>query len=373
MCIKLSTLFLVASLCSSLVYSAENDPKSSLEISGRIMLDYDNFEAVFNNGESDSDLHLRRARLTAKYQFNQHLNTKIQFAYDESNNKLEAKDLYLKYSGWQFAEITVGKFKEPFGLEYSTSSKNILTIARSMSTRAFAPGRHYGLGLSSLKKNATWALGIFDATDEDDLFNHYAITGRATYVLYNQKNNLLHIGMSASWREGLPERYQINENMEVFSAKKIVESANLPLDTLTHYSIESAWRYNSLLLQGEYTTQHAQVKENHGALDANFSGYYLQASYLITGEQHRYKKGRFIHLTPQGHYGAVELVARYSTLNATDNNRGHQASNQTLGVNYYVNKQLRIMFNYLYGDLEGVNAQEQSTGNAYSVRIQYNF
>ena len=368
----LTTLLFVSVTSSSLVY-ADDDNKSKLEVGGRIMLDYDNFDEVFNDGESGDDFSLRRARLSVKYRLNNNWKTKFQLSYDEKNEKFEEKDLFVTYSGWKFSDVTLGKFKESFGLEYSTSSKNILTIERSMATNAFAPGRSYGVGLSSSNKKSTWALGIFDATAEDDFFNQYAVTGRATYVPYKTKDNLLHIGLSASWREGLEDRYQINENMEVYSAKKIVESANLPVDNMTNYGIEAAWQHNSLLVQGEYFSQDISVKENTGTLDADFSGYYVQASYILTGEQHRYKKGRFVNLNPQGKYGAFEFVARYSELDAKDNNRGHIANNTTLGINYYLNKETRIMFNYIHGELEGPNVQFENSGDAYSARVQYSF
>ena len=337
------------------------------------MLDYDNYDAVFNKGDSGDDYNLRRSKLTLYHYFDENWQGKIQLSYNDKKNKFEEKDINLTYNGWKFADIRLGKFKQPYGLEYSTSSKNLLAIERSMATNAFSLGRSYGIGLSSHHKKSTWAVGLFDATNEEDVFSDYAITGRFTHLAYQSEQQLIHIGMSGSWRKAQEKKHQINVNMEVYNAKKVVESPKLPVKYIGQYGVEAIWQYQSFLLQSEIFKQHVSVKSNFPTQDAQYNGYYIQASYLLTGEKHRYKKGRFVSLKPENNYGAWEIVARYSDLNAHDNNDGRQAKNTMLGLNYYANKKIRLMFNYIHGQLSDDELFATDSGEAFSARIQYVF
>ena len=56
-------------------------------------------------------------------------------------------DVALRYEGWKPADIDIGQFKVPFGLEELTSSNNIGFIERALPTAAFAPARRLGAGL----------------------------------------------------------------------------------------------------------------------------------------------------------------------------------------------------------------------------------
>lgn len=350
--------------------AADKPLLSNLDVSGRIMLDYDHFDGAFNKGEKDDKVSLRRASLSFKYDLSESWEAKLQLFYSEEDKQFEEKDLHLTYKGWRFADFRFGKFKESFGLENSTSSKNIQTIERAVSTSTFSPGRGYGVGLLSQKKRHTWSLGVFDATKEVDLFDAYAVTGRATYLPVKTKSGLVHIGASGSWREGVVEPYQINEVDEIYSAKKIIESAILHTDELRQYGVEFAWQHKSWLLQSEIFRQEVSVLPNINEQDASFSGYYVQASYLLTGERHRYRKGRFVELKPSAAYGAWELVARFSSIDARSNNTGVQANNILVGINCYLNKHARLMLNYIHTEVSDVGLLADSAGNAFAARVQ---
>lgn len=343
-----------------------------LKVAGRIMLDYDHFDAAFNGGESGDDFNLRRASVSLEAAFSKNWEAKLQISYLEKDKEFVEKDLHLTYKGWRFANLRLGKFKQSFGLENSTSSKNILTIERDLATSAFSPGRSYGIGLLSQQKKHTWSVGFFDATQEEDLFDAKTVTARATYVPFKNKKGLLHLGVSGSWREGAGAEYQINEFNAIYNARRIIESAKLHADKIQQYSVEFAWQHRALLLQAEFFGQEVKTLPSFNEQDASFSGYYFQASYLLGNNKHRYRKGRFVSLKPASGRGAWELVARLSNLNARDNNMGSQVNNALVGVNYYINEQVRLMFNYIHTKLDNT-AEETSTGNAFSARVQYVF
>ncbi|MEQ1785070.1 MAG: porin, partial [Hyphomonadaceae bacterium] len=73
---------------------------------------------------------------------------------------------------------------------------------------------------------------------------------------------------------------------------------------------------------------------------------------VITGERQRYSlgAGTFGEVRPDGDnwFGAWEVAARYSTLDLTDGGvNGGEEKNLTVGVNWYVNRNVRVSANYV--------------------------
>jgi phosphate-selective porin OprO/OprP len=87
--------------------------------------------------------------------------------------------------------------------------------------------------------------------------------------------------------------------------------------------------------------------------NARFDGWYAQASYVLTGERRRYSRssGTFQGVRPRRKWGAVEVAVRYSTLDLDDGSvSGGEASDWTVGLNWYVRENLRLMFDYVHVD-----------------------
>ena len=92
-----------------------------------------------------------------------------------------------------------------------------------------------------------------------------------------------------------------------------------------------------------------------GADPVNFSGFYVQSAYLLTGENHpwNYREGEFTKVKAKNKSGAWEVAARYSYINLNDFDqgiRGGQKGQITVGINYYVTNNVKFMINYSYID-----------------------
>ena len=128
--------------------------------------------------------------------------------------------------------------------------------------------------------------------------------------------------------------------------------------------LEAAWVYESFSLQGEYVF--ALVDDIDGGFfgasgDADFSAASIQASYFLTGESRPYDRatGTFGRVKPNqnfmedGGWGAWEIAARYSMLDLSDGAfDGGEIDTFTVGANWYLNPNMRIMFDYSFSDTD---------------------
>ncbi len=347
---------------------------SKFEVNGRIMFDLDSFDGthnVSNNGDTGTQNEIRRSRIAVTSQLNKEWKAKIQVDYNDAKAEASLKDAYIQRKG-EVATLTVGKHHEPMGLEELTSSKYISTIERAMVTDAFAPSRNMGVSLKGGNKNFMWAGGVFESgTDsENDNDQTYAFTGRLVYAPINEKGNLLHFGAAASLRDLGGQDFKVNARAEVHTADKIIKSATTAADDMTIFGLEAATVQGAFSAQAEYYS--ADISAEIGE-DTDYDGYYIMGSYFLTGESRPYKNGSFGKIKPNLDTGAWELVGRYSALNASDNGTGIDAENFSLGLNYYLNANMRFMANYITTDLDANEILAEDSGDALSVRLQYIF
>ena len=132
------------------------------------------------------------------------------------------------------------------------------------------------------------------------------------------------------------------------------------------YSAEAAATLGSLYLQGEYFWYNIDRNALPGLTPVKFQGGYAQAGYILTGETRSYNTGTASYggVAPAnpfsltgGGWGAWEIAARASTVNLNDQlaaANGVAGGRQTIytaALNWYVNRNVRFMFDYLHGNV----------------------
>ena len=159
---------------------------------------------------------------------------------------------------------------------------------------------------------------------------------------------------------------------------------------MTHYGLEFAARFNSFWLQGEYISGEMDHMAA-GEPTAEADGYYLQAGYVINGaKRYDMKKGAW-RAPKVGDSSVMEVAFRYSVTDMGDAEgtykHGGKQTNMTLGLNWYINGNSRIMFNATQVDLdEALGAYKEGPDNEnlsaapvtgkfriYGIRYQYKF
>ena len=309
------------------------DKKYSVSLGGRIQYDYNRAE---ENGVADEDAFgVRRARLFVKGDIAD-WSYKAQFNIGNGNGG-SPEDLYIRYNGFgKKAKVTVGRQKMPFGLEKLTSSKDITVLERSAITEAYAIGREDGIQLSGSEGDFTYAVAAFEesggAGSEDD----FGFAARTAFAPVKTDSSVVHLGVA----------YQ-----------------NLSDDN-SAYGLEFAVSTGSLHGQIEYVD--AEVA------NVDLDGYYVQVGYILTGETRPYKGGKFKRVKPQGDNGAVELVVRYEDGDGNYRyiNLGNtDGSAWGIGVNWYLNNNIRLGMNYTDGEDNNSNDE----GDEFRARIQLTF
>jgi phosphate-selective porin OprO/OprP len=225
---------------------------------------------------------------------------------------------------------------------------------------------------SALDERMTWAAGFFREADDNGNIQDdggYSVTGRVTGLpLYADDGaSLVHVGASYSYRDttrdtsegGLDaDAARFRSRPEAHLFDRFVDTGNFASDRVDLVGLEGAWVEGPLSVQGEYMFANADVSS-----DGNFDGYYVQASYFLTGEHRKYKPsaGAFSRVKPKNNFGlkdglgAWEVALRYSSLDLDDGEiAGGELDSVTAGLNWYLNPNMRIMWNYIHAQKDGV-------------------
>ncbi len=191
----------------SLLPEAYNALQNKTRISGVIMLDYalqDGINRESDESSAEFNSEIRRARLDVKHKLKKNWAAKLQIGFDED----------IRHKNRKKVAITMGRFKEPFGLENTTSSKHITFLERAMVSKALSPGRNTGLMVAATPSNFTWAFSLMDIESQEKDSAPFSLGARLTWAPINNEWQSLHFGFSASLREMDGEVFEIK--MEKF-------------------------------------------------------------------------------------------------------------------------------------------------------------
>jgi phosphate-selective porin OprO/OprP len=118
-----------------------------------------------------------------------------------------------------------------------------------------------------------------------------------------------------------------------------------------------AWRKGPFILVSEYIQSNVRSSSFN---DPGFKGYYVVASYTLTGEMRPYNKrsGIFQRVkvangVNSGGWGELEVYSRWSSIDLSDENIDGGAMNTfSLGVNWYPISAIQLNVNYRYSTLD---------------------
>jgi phosphate-selective porin OprO/OprP len=358
------------------------DGRLKMKFGGRLMYDWtwiegNDIENDFAGSGTDFEnledgKEVRRARLYWQGEWNKKITFKWQYDWADSP---VVKDLYLELKKLPIVgNLRMGHFKEPFGLEELTSSKYD-TFIEQASPNVFAPSRNAGFMLHDavLGERVTWAAGLFQDTSDDPANDQYddaqavrdgdeQFTMRVTALPWyaREGRRLIHTGFAYSYRSR-EQNLRFRSRPEAHLSPRFINTGRLGMvDHENRVGAELAGVFGPFHFAGEYMTSIVQMSHDVNQHDPAFDGWYVQVGYFLTGEHRPYKKssGQFDRVKPasnwdEGGTGAWEIAGRYSQLDLTDSGiNGGVMENYTLGLNWYLNPNVRIMWNYVHTQVE---------------------
>ncbi len=381
---------------------SSKDGKFRMKVRGRLNADYNgiNQDEDITGIPDVSAFELRRARLGVEGTLWKDVDYK--FEVDFANDITAVKDAYFEYTCWgsEF-KIRIGNFKTFNSLEHIMSANFIEFMERAAFIEGFQLDRQIGIGALFTRDHYTLAAGVFGPHpfDEERWFQDVKTgSARVTAAPINEDGHVLHFGASWRSRGGATDlrtnpvaandqffTYQARGADLHLASRFIVAPAIFDQDTF--YGLEAAYVHGPWSIQGEYAQLKGDVNERFVGNDPTYWGWYVEASWFLTGETRPYKFGEFTRqkvLNPvyEGGHGAWQIVARYDVLSLTDNAEtivtcttcGEQKTWQ-LGVNWWLNDHTRVMFNYgqsaiAGGFLDGNNLNDGADIKGAGTRLQ---
>src|SRR5881398_1021918 len=314
------------------------------------------FEGRFGQTALKDRFRLRRARINLTGDFAENFDFKVEGDFEQSdgtsNNRTDfsATDIFVNWHQFPEAQIKVGQWKAPYGLEQLTPDTTLYLIERSLPTGAITPDRQIGAQLWGKPFASVWP-------DQKDLLTYYAgiFNGNGRNVSVNDNNNFMYIGRleSTLFKSKLwGQESSLKLGADVLNSRddkgtNISQSLNLLVnddgslspfvlpgaDERTAWSVDAWLKLGPFDLIGEYLEEYVNGRTVNGVppgfADFTTNGYYITAGYFLIPKK-------------------LQAAVRWEDLNPGQ--KGNDGIHSiTGGLNYYIHgDDLKVMANYIH-------------------------
>lgn len=347
------------------------DGAVELTLGGRV-----HFDGVAYDGETDfEEADFRRARVELSGQVANVLRFRVDREFAGGGGWRNVWALVEPVDG---VRIRGGNFIVPFSMEELQSSNRAPLMERSLAS-ALSPGFSVGGAVEVSRGSWTLAAGYFgDALANEDGRSEergQGFAARGTFAPVRSGGNLVHLGAAIERRNFAAGEAALFQSFAgsplvptLISTGQIADP-----DRLTNVGVEAAFSRGPLLLQGQYVRSRLD-RTMAPRLDSD--SWYAQASWVLTGQRYDYSRssGVVSGVRLRRSKGAVELAARYAGLDLDDAGLNRLRGRAlTLGANWYLNSNLRLMANYVRSEAEAVPGQPDRRADLFTGRFQLSF
>ncbi len=343
------------------IYVVPAGPEFRLTLGGYIQMNFEDgavsaFEGRFGLTALKDRFRLRRARINLTGDFAEQFDFKIEGDFENSDGissnrvAFEATDIFVNWHQFPEANIKIGQWKAPFGLEQITPDPVLFTIERSLPTGAITPERQLGVQIWGKPFTNLWP-------QEKDLLTYYAgiFNGNGRNTTNNDNNNFMYVGRLEllPWKgKVLGQDSSLKLGADILNSRddkgtNISQTLNLLVNTdgsLSPFTLpgadeRTAWSVDAWLnigpfdLIGEYFQEDVDGRTVAGVApgfsDFEPSGWYVQGSYFLFPKK-------------------LQAVVKWEALNP-----GQFGSDGihsiTGGLNYYIHGDaIKLMANYVH-------------------------
>jgi phosphate-selective porin OprO and OprP len=342
------------------IYVQQRGPELKLVLGGFIQVNFEDgdvsaFEGRFGQTALKDRFRLRRARINLTGDFAEQFDFKIEGDFGQSDGTSGSRtafsgtDIFVNWHQFPEAQIKVGQWKAPFGLEQLTPDTTLLFAERSLPTGAITPDRQIGAQLWGKPLASIWP-------DQKDLLTYYAgiFNGNGRNITNNDNNNFMYVGRleSTVFKDFFGKGSYLKLGADILNSRddagtNISQGANLLVnddgslspfvlpeaDERTAWSVDAWLKLGPFDLIGEFLQERVQPRTVPGATPAfskfTTDGFYVTGAYFLIPKK-------------------LQLAARWEHLNPGQ--KGNDGiSSITGGLNYYIRgDDLKLMVNYIH-------------------------
>ncbi|GIW97538.1 MAG: hypothetical protein KatS3mg111_0871 [Pirellulaceae bacterium] len=324
----------------------------------------------------------------------------------------EYKDVYI---GWKNLPgnhtLLIGNQKRPLGLDHLNSSRYNVFTERPFVVEAFnEDARRIGMCLYGHRDDdsAHWRLGIFNLEntsrtgryigDQLQMGGYGRWSATPWWDEASGGRGYFHwaVAGAVAHPDGNPLPGVTNANEGRFRTRPTARSDSRWLDTgriagadwYEILALESVLNLGSLQITGEYMANFMQRDNTTPGTgpDLFFHGFYVYASYFLTGEHMAWNRraGVLSRVKPHENFflvdrlcgrggvgrgwGAWQIAGRYDFLDLTDEDiAGGVGHSYTLGVNWYWTAYSKVQTNFIWGDIKDHAPINGFDGGNYTI------
>src|SRR5256886_14569728 len=370
------------------VYVLQRGPEIKLTLGGFIQANFEDgdvsaFEGRFGLMALKDRFRLRRARINLTGEFAEQFDFKVEGDFENSDGintnrtAFSATDIFVNWHQYPEAQIKVGQWKAPFGLEQLSPDTTLLFAERSLPTGAITADRQIGAQLWGKPFASIWP-------GKKDLLTYYAgiFNGNGRNVSVNDNNNFMYVGRLEStlfknkfWGESYLKlgadilNSRDDEGTNISPALNLLVNDDGSLspfvlpsaDERTAWSVDAWLRLGPFDLIGESLQERVYPRTVPGATPAfpsfTTDGFYITGGYFLIPKK-------------------LQLAARWEHLNPGQ--KGNDGISSIVGgLNYYIRgDDLKLMVNYFHtwSDIRQANPEfGQDQFNEVIARMQLMF
>jgi phosphate-selective porin OprO/OprP len=297
--------------------------------------------------------------------------------------------------------VRAGKFKPPIGYERLQSATDINFAERGLPTN-LAPSRDIGLQVAGEAGGVfEYQAGIFNgaadlASADGDLNDAKDLAARVFFTPI-KAGALKGLGVGISGSTGVEQGSATATDLAGYRSAsqqtffRYRTDAVVPENTViaegrrTRLSPHVYLGLGSFGLLGEYILNRQEVRSGATVAELTHKAWQASGSFFLTGEYAGFRSP-----TPKkpfdlaaGTFGAVELAARYGELDIDDDafptfasstSSATKAKGLGLGVNWHLNKQIKVLVSYEHTTFEGgAEGGDRASEDFVVTRFQHSF
>ena len=354
------------------VYVQQRGPELKLVLGGYIQVNFEDgdvsaFEGSFGLRALKDRFRLRRTRINLTGDFAEQFDFKVEGDFGQgdglNSNRLafSGTDIFVNWHQFPEAQVKIGQWKAPYGLEQLTPDPSLIIIERSLPTGAITPDRQIGAQLWGKPFTNVWP-------EQKDLLTYYAgiFNGNGRNVSVNDNNNFMYVGRLESTlfkSKVWGQESSLKLGADVLNSRddkgtNISQTLNLLVNTdgslspfvLPGADERTAWGVDAWLklgrfdLIGEYLQEKVDGRTVAGVppgfADFTTNGFYVTGAYYLIPKK-------------------LQAAVRWEQLNPGQ--KGNDGIHSiTGGLNYYIHgDDIKLMANYIHtwSDFRQANPQ----------------